>query len=78
MTIIWTSNLIPFIFNMKSCKKKKLPVISRWIFTEAQTGKRKLVEYFSFLNVKLKSFVKDDNDIVVDDNIAQGTSSLAV
>ena len=50
---------------MNSCNKKNnLHVTSRWIFTEAQTGKGKLDTYFSFLNTKLKSFVEDDNNIV--------------
>ena len=70
-------NLIPFIYNMNSYnKKKKLLVISRWIFAEAQTSKRKLDAHFSFLNIKLKSFVEDDNYIIVEDNIVQGISSL--
>ena len=47
-------NLIPFIYEMNSYnKRKKLPVISRWIFTEAQTGKSKLDAHFSFLNIKI-------------------------
>lgn len=70
-------NLIPFINNMNSYnKKKKLPVISRWIFTEAQTGKSKLDAQFSFLSIKFKSFVEDKNDIIVEYNIVQGISSL--
>ena len=70
-------NLIPFIDNMNSYnKRQKLPVISKWIFTEVQTGKSKLDAHFFFLNIKLKSFVEDDNDIVVEDNVVQEIWSL--
>ena len=48
-------------------KENNLPVISRWIITEAQTGKSKLDVHFSFLNIKFKSFIEDDNYIVVED-----------
>ena len=57
-------------------KEKNLPVISRWIFTEAQASKSKLDAHFSFSNIKLNSFVENDNNIVVEDNIVQEISSL--
>ena len=57
-------------------KEKNLPVISRWIFTEAQGSKSKLDAHFSFSNIKLNSFVENDNNIVVEDNIVQEISSL--
>ena len=47
-----SSNVITFIFNLNSCNKKNnVLVISRWIFTETQTGKKKLDAHFSCLNI---------------------------
>ena len=52
-----------------------------------QTRKSKLDIHFSFLNTKFKSFVEDENDIVIEDNIAkaiafagsvQGTTSKLI
>lgn len=49
--------------------KRNMPVISRWIYTEAQTGCGRLDTHFSFVNVVLKSFVQDGNDVVLEDDI---------
>ena len=49
-------------------------VISRWIFTEAHTGKKRLDNHYSFLNKKLQAYVEDDNNILIDDDIVKAIS----
>ena len=58
---------IPFIHNLNT-SGTGIP-ITRWIFTEAQTGKGRLDTHFSYLNIVFKSFVADDNDIKTEPDI---------
>ena len=60
-------DLIPFIYNLnkKAIHDKTMPLISKWIFTEAQTGRGRLDTHFSFVN----SYVADGNDIATENDI---------
>ena len=49
-------------------------VLSRWIFTEAQTGKTRLDTHYSFLNKHFQAYVEDDNDILIEDDIVRAIS----
>ena len=49
----------------------KNSVLSRWIFTEAQTGKTRLGTHYSFINKTNKLYVVDDNDILIEDDIVK-------
>lgn len=70
-----SQNLIPFIFHMSASNRKSgLPVIARRIFTEAQTGRDRLDTHFSYGTVKIKSFVENGNDILVEKNIVKPLS----
>lgn len=61
---------IPFIHHLnQESKTNKMPIISRWIFTEAQTGRGKLDTHFSYLNTVFKSFIEDGNDILTEEHI---------
>ena len=48
--------------------------VSRWIFTEAQTGKTLLDTHYSFLNKNFQAYVEDYNDILVEDDIVKDIS----
>ena len=49
-------------------------MFSRWIFTEAQTGKIRLDTHYSFINIKNQSYVKYDNKILIEDDIVKAIS----
>ena len=49
-------------------------VLSRWIFTEAQTGKTRLGTHYSFLNKKIQAYVEDENVILVEYYIVKDIS----
>lgn len=65
--------LVPFIFNLNV--RLKTIRITRWIFTEAQTGRGRLDTHFAFLNVKIKGYVEDGNDVLVPDHIIDALTS---
>ena len=69
-----SQELIPFIHHinqeLKSEDECNLKV-SRWIFTEAQTGRGRLDTHFSYLNVKFSSYVEDGNDMTTEQHIFQ-------
>ena len=55
---------LSFIFNMNIKNiLEKLPIISRWIFSEAQTGKTRLDSHFSYVNLQLSKYVNSNNKI---------------
>lgn len=61
---------IPFIYHMnKEFRTKNMPIISKWIFTEAQAGRGRLDTHFSYVNTVFKSLVEDGNDILTEDHI---------
>ena len=41
------------------------------MYTEAQTGRGRLDTHFSYLNLILKSFVEDENDILLEEDILE-------
>jgi len=56
--------LIPYINNMNQVRVQDNEVpLTRWIYFEAGTGKTALDGHFSYLNVKIKSFVQAGNDV---------------
>lgn len=65
-----SQELIPFIYHTnKESRIKKMPIISKWIFTEAQTGRGKLDTHFSYLNKVFRSYVEDGNNILIEEDI---------
>lgn len=64
-------DLIPFIYNLnkKAIHDNTIPLISKWIFTEAQTGRGRLDTHFSFVNLLTHSYVADGNDIATESDI---------
>merc|ERR1712043_6403 len=55
-------------------REKGVPIVARWIFTEAQTGQGRLDTHFSYLNLILKSFVEDGNAAMPDEHILAALS----
>ena len=48
-------------------RTEKSVVLSRWIFSEAQTGKTRSDTHYSFLNNNFQAYVEDENDILIED-----------
>ena len=71
-TCFSSQELIPYIYHLNH-KSSNIgnPVISEWIYTEAQTGRGRLDTHFSYINLILKSFVEDGNEILLEENILQ-------
>ena len=70
-----SQELIPYIYNLnKESKQNRRPTISKWIYTEAQTGRGRLDTHFSYVNLIMKSFVEDGNDIVLEEHILRALS----
>ena len=70
-----SQDLIPFIYHLNNeSSRMGLPIITKWIFTEYHTGRGKLDTHFSFMNLVLKSFVEDGNDVVIEDHIVDAIS----
>jgi len=67
--------LVPFTnhLNTKS-RTTGAPIISKWVFTEAQTGRGRLETHFSYIKSELKAFVEDGSDIVLEDDILEALS----
>jgi hypothetical protein len=62
--------LIPFIYHLNlESKEEESPIITNWIYTEAQTGRTRLDTHFSYLNLIFKSYVEDGNDIILEEQI---------
>ena len=51
-------------------------VLSRWIFTEAQTGKTRLGTHYSFINKNFQDYMYNDNDILIEDDIVKAISFI--
>ena len=66
--MIQSDNSSVFNMNTRLHNEEKL-VLSRWVFTEAQTGKTRLDTHYSFLNKNYQAYVDDDNDILIEDDI---------
>ena len=67
-----SQELIPFVYYLNAeSQAKNYPIIRRWIYTEAETGRGRLNTHFSYMNVWFKSFVEDGNNIVNEDDIVQ-------
>lgn len=72
-TCFASQELIPFIYHLnRELEEKTGPLICKWLFTEAQTGRGRLDTHFSYINVKLKSYVEDDNNCVCEEQIYAG------
>ena len=52
----------------------EIVVMSRWLFTEAQTEKTRLDTQYSFLNKIFQAYVEDDNEILIEDDIMRAKS----
>jgi hypothetical protein len=62
--------LIRFIFHFNDVQRKlNRPVVERWMFNEAQTGKSRLDTHFSYLNIHFKSYIASKNDLTCEDHI---------
>ena len=68
-------DLIPFIYNLnkKAIHDKTMPLISKWIFTEAQTGRGRLDTHFSFVNLHMHSYVGFSTNITTENDIFKAT-----
>ena len=74
-TCFASQELIPFIYHLNAKSRTTgAPIISKWIFTEAQTGRGRLDTHFSYINLVLKAFVEDGNDVVLEDHILEALS----
>ena len=47
---------------------------SRWIVTEAQTGKHDLDTQYSYINKNFQAYLEDDNDILIEYDIVMAIS----
>ena len=69
-----SQELIPFIHHINTQMRDDRDdsvQVTRWLFTEEQTGRGRLDTHFSFLNIKFNSYVEYSNDMVSEDNIFQ-------
>ena len=74
-TCFASQELIPFIYHLnEKSRQEGRPIITDWIFTEAQTGRGRLDTHFSFVNIVLKSFVEDGNNIDLEEDIFNALS----
>ena len=48
--------------------------ITKWIYTEACTGKNRLDTHFSYVNLKLKLHVMDGNNVITEKDICEAIS----
>ena len=62
-----SQELIPFIYHMN--KVPAMPKTTRWIFTEPCTDRGRLDTHFSYINLILKSFVEDGNNVDMEKHI---------
>eukprot|EP00559_Dactyliosolen_fragilissimus_P007958 CAMPEP_0184871406 /NCGR_PEP_ID=MMETSP0580-20130426/40701_1 /TAXON_ID=1118495 /ORGANISM="Dactyliosolen fragilissimus" /LENGTH=1005 /DNA_ID=CAMNT_0027374063 /DNA_START=1121 /DNA_END=4139 /DNA_ORIENTATION=- len=74
-TCFASQELIPFIYHLNTeARQNDSPLVTRWIFTEAQTGRGRLDTHFSYLNLILKSYVEDGNDVMLEEHILEAMS----
>mmetsp|Transcript_21013 Transcript_21013/g.29472 ORF Transcript_21013/g.29472 Transcript_21013/m.29472 type:complete len:980 (-) Transcript_21013:30-2969(-) len=74
-TCFASQELIPFIYHLNTeARHNDSPLVTRWIFTEAQTGRGRLDTHFSYLNLILKSYVEDGNDVMLEEHILEAMS----
>lgn len=65
-----SQELIPFIFHMNTKLRAECKaVVTRWLFTEAQTGKTRLDAHFSFIKNRFQAYIEDGNDILIEGDI---------
>jgi len=57
---------IPYVQQLNQQKEIK---VRNWVYNEACTGKGRLDNHFSFVNVTLKSYCIDGHDIVTESDI---------
>lgn len=71
-----SQELIPFVYHLngEAASYGGWPRISRWLFTEAQTGKGRLDTHFSFVNTVIKSWVEEDNKLDLEEDIYKALS----
>lgn len=70
-----SQELVPFIFHLnQESAEKSGPRISKWLFTEAQTGRGRLDTHFSYINVFLKGYVENDKIVTREEHIFQALS----
>ena len=64
---------IPYIHNLnKNVMQAQNLRVTNWVYTEACTGKNRLDTHFSFVNILLRSYVMDGNNVVTEADIYQG------
>ena len=74
-TCFASQELIPFIYHLNAKSRTTgAPIISKWIYTEAQTGRGRLDTHFLYMNLVLKAFVEDGNDVILEDHIVEALS----
>ena len=71
-TCFASQEMIPFIHHLNA--ENNTTRIVKWIFTEAQTGHGRIDTHFSYVNIVLKSYVEDGNDIDLEDDIFKALS----
>ena len=49
-------------------------MLSRWVFTESQTGKTRWDTHYYSLDKKFQTYVEYDNDIIIEDDIVKAVS----
>jgi hypothetical protein len=70
-----SQELIPFIFHMNTkLRADGKAMLTRWLFTEAQTGKTRLDAHFSFMKNRFQAYVEDGNDILIEEDIFNALS----
>eukprot|EP00957_Ditylum_brightwellii_P186058 14165766-Ditylum_brightwellii.AAC.1 len=81
MIVTWKTNGFEYKFidcvfkgytgqdNIQESRGSEKPIISKWIYTEAQTGRGRLDTHFSYLNLVLKAYIEDGNDMVLEEHI---------
>ena len=53
---------------------EKNVVLIRWVFIEAQIGKTRLGNHYSFPKLKIQLYVENDNGILIEDDIVKDIS----
>ena len=67
-----SQDFIPYIYSLN--RRRNIPSIVKWIYTEAQTGRGRLDTHFSYLNIMLKSYIENAGEIVVESDVVKAFS----
>ena len=71
-TCFSSQDLIPYIYQLN----QELVGIKfvKWIYTEAQTGRGRLDNHFSYINIMLKSYIEEGHNIDLEEDIVNALS----